>query len=29
VLVTTLIVVIVNLVIDLGVGFFNPKARLS
>ncbi|GGD29702.1 ABC transporter permease [Microbacterium faecale] len=29
VLVTTLIVVIVNIVIDLGVGFFNPKARLS
>ncbi|MGF3056791.1 ABC transporter permease [Microbacterium sp. YY-01] len=29
VLVTTVIVVIVNLVIDVGVGFFNPKARLS
>lgn len=29
VLVTTVIVVIVNIVIDLGVGFFNPKARLS
>ncbi|WP_119697635.1 ABC transporter permease [Microbacterium halotolerans] len=29
VLVTTVVVVIVNLLIDLGVGFFNPKARLS
>lgn len=29
VLVTTVIVVIVNIIIDLGVGFFNPKARLS
>src|SRR5699024_7530706 len=28
-LVTTVIVVIVNIIIDLGIGFFNPKARLS